>query len=167
MTTSLYAAYGSNLHPVRLNQRVPSARLVGTSAVSGFELRFHKRSVDGSGKCDIVETDGDIFVAVYDIQLDEKHLLDRVEGLGSGYDEIQISVPGHGRCWSYAASQSHVDPALVPYGWYRELVILGCEHNSFPAYYIQRIRETAERRDQDSERHDRNIRLVRSIQNGT
>ena len=36
----LYAAYGSNLHPVRLRERVPSAELLGTGVLEGRELRF-------------------------------------------------------------------------------------------------------------------------------
>jgi len=166
MTTRRYAAYGSNLHPIRLNQRVPSAKLVATSRVSGFGLRFHKRSMDGSGKCDIVETEGEIFVAIYDVPLDDKPLLDKVEGLGIGYDEIQISVPGLGCCWTYAAAESHIDEKLIPYSWYKELVVLGCEFNSFPDEYVQRIRQIAERRDPDGQRHDENPQLARSIRNG-
>ena len=39
----LYAAYGSNLHPVRLSARVRAARLLGAGSVTGWELRFNKR----------------------------------------------------------------------------------------------------------------------------
>jgi hypothetical protein len=34
--TVLYAAYGSNLHPLRLAARAPSAALLGTCALPGW-----------------------------------------------------------------------------------------------------------------------------------
>lgn len=167
MTTYQYAAYGSNLHPFRLIQRVPSAKLIGAGAVSGFDLRFHKKSIDGSGKCDIVEAPGEIHVAVYEISLEEKPLLDKTEGLGIGYDEAEIQVPNMGDCWTYIAAKSHVDPALAPYSWYKEMVLLGCEFNGFPSDYTQYVRDVAAIRDQDSERHRENTLLVEAMRNGT
>jgi hypothetical protein len=38
-----YFAYGSNLHPLRLQERVPSAALLGWTHLHGWELRFDKR----------------------------------------------------------------------------------------------------------------------------
>lgn len=166
MKTDLYAAYGSNLHPARLTQRVPSASLIGTSRVPGFELRFHKKSTDGSAKCNVVEADGEIFVAVYEVRLDERTLLDNVEGLGIGYDEIRISVPDRGDCWTYTAAQSHIDDNLIPYDWYKAFVILGCEFNAFPSDYVQHVRGISERRDHDTQRRERNLGLVESILKG-
>lgn len=52
--TVLYFAYGSNLCLPRLRSRVPSVALVGTAVLSGYELRWHKRSTDTSGKCDVI-----------------------------------------------------------------------------------------------------------------
>ena len=164
MTTNyLYAAYGSNLHPMRLVQRVPSAKLVGTGIVAGFELRFHKRSLDGSAKCGIVEADSEIHVAVFDIPLEEKPLLDRVEGLGSGYDEMQVAVPGFGDCWTYKAAETHIDPALTPYSWYKALVLVGSVFNDFTERYMQTIRDVPEQRDPDEQRHARNMALVEAM----
>ena len=158
-----YAAYGSNLHPVRLVQRVPSARLIDTARVPGFDLRFHKKSIDGSAKCDIVEAASEIHVAVFEILLEEKPLLDKVEGLGIGYDEMQIAVPGAGNCWTYTAAESHVDPTLIPYTWYKAMVLLGCEFNNFPDRYTQKVREVEDQRDQDRQRHEENSLLVEAM----
>lgn len=136
----LYAAYGSNLHPVRLQERVPSAELLGTGVVSGRELRFHKRSfVDGSGKCDIVPGDGLVHVAVYDVPEDEKPLLDGFEGLGKGYRVEIVDVPGFSPCFTYVAMDDHVDASLRPYDWYVRLVLIGCAYHGFPRDYVQAI----------------------------
>jgi hypothetical protein len=51
-----YFAYGSNLHPVRLIERVPSANLVGVIGLSKHRLAFQKRSKDGSSKCNLFQT---------------------------------------------------------------------------------------------------------------
>jgi gamma-glutamylcyclotransferase len=53
--TFLNFAYGSNMLSARLRERVPSARPAGTACLPGFSLRWHKVSVDGSGKCNVVE----------------------------------------------------------------------------------------------------------------
>ena len=45
-------AYGSNMPSARLRGRCPSARAIGIAELRGHELRWHKRSKDGSGKCD-------------------------------------------------------------------------------------------------------------------
>ena len=54
-----YLAYGSNLHPLRLTLRVPSARVIGVVEMPGYMLEFHKRSIDGSGKCLIYTEQGE------------------------------------------------------------------------------------------------------------
>jgi len=149
----LYAAYGSNLHPVRLGERIATARLVGSARVAGWSLRFHKRSnVDGSGKCDIVPAAGAIHVAVFDIDSAARRRLDAIEGLGQGYDEARLPVPGFGDCMTYRAAATHVDASLQPLAWYRELVIRGCEYHGFPPEYVDRIRSVPAVADADAAR---------------
>ena len=70
-----YFAYGSNLHPVRLLERVPSAQLVGGMlSWSQHRLAFHKKSQDGSSKCNLVHTgeeSDEVYGAIY--QMDSAH----------------------------------------------------------------------------------------------
>ena len=78
-----YLAYGSNLHPMRMTQRVPSARFIGKVEMRGRQLAFHKHSNDGSGKCLLYSEQGDDQVAhgvLYEINGSEKAALDRAEG---------------------------------------------------------------------------------------
>jgi hypothetical protein len=51
-----YLAYGSNLHPIRLRQRVNSARLIATLSLPGYRVLFNKRGQDLSAKCNLVAT---------------------------------------------------------------------------------------------------------------
>jgi len=56
MSTLYYFAYGSNLHPLRLQARLSSAQLIGTTILPGYALKFHKLGHCLSGKCNIVRT---------------------------------------------------------------------------------------------------------------
>ena len=159
-----YAAYGSNLHPGRLVRRVASAQLLGTAFLPDWSLRFHKRSVDTSGKCTVEQGSSGVHFAVYDISEADRGVLDRIEGVGSGYDVIDLDVPGFGPCFSYAASESHIDETLDPYDWYQALVHVGARALGFPADYVKRIAAVPATRDTDPARHREMWDLVNSIE---
>jgi hypothetical protein len=155
-----YAAYGSNLHPTRLLQRAAGASLLGAAAVGGRALRFHKRSVDGSGKCNLIESDGEIHLAVYELEPRDRDHLDWVEGVGAGYEIAEIDLPAYGRCFLYSAADSHIDESLKPYSWYKELVLVGAEYLGFPKPYIEAIAAVETLVDPDPVRHSENMRIV-------
>jgi len=108
-----------------------------------------------------------VFLAIYEIDLAEKRKLDLAEGLGSGYNEITISVPDYGDCLTYIADEAATDEALHPIDWYREMVIVGCEYNQFPSDYLQAIRATESCADTDDRRSRREWELVEELRNGT
>lgn len=161
----LYAAYGSNLHPVRFELRLPESRFQGTAAISGRRLRFHKRSMDESGKCNIATGRGRIHVAIYELNGEDRAELDRIEGLGLGYASETIDLPGFGECFTYSATASHIDDGLRPYTWYKELVLVGCEYHGFPVEYVAMIRSIAAIDDPDTERHATNMRIAALARN--
>ncbi len=142
--------YGSNMSLARLQNRVPSARCVSVATLVAHRLRFHKVGTDGSGKGDAEETgnsDDAVIGVVHEISDEEKPILDRIEGLGSGYDLKQVEVitsKGKLTCLMYAATK--VDSALRPYHWYKEHVLIGASENRLPSEYIARI-ETVEAMD--------------------
>jgi gamma-glutamylcyclotransferase len=159
MTTFAYAAYGSNLHPVRLNasNRCPSARLRGTCTVSGWRLVFQKRSKDGSAKGDAEKTENpsdELRIALFDIPISEEAALDKAEGLGHGYhkDSIDLILAGQNvKAKIYLADIcAIVDDA--PYDWYKEMVLLGAQYNGFPDPYGKSIQDVPSKRDTDKTR---------------
>jgi hypothetical protein len=158
-----YAAYGSNLHPLRLRERITSAEPVAAGFLADRSLRFHKRSRDESGKCNIVIGSEGVHVAVFDISLEDKTTLDRIEGIGAGYVSTDVEVPGIGVCATYVADEKYVDDALVPYDWYRELVLLGARAQRFPQAYLDAIAATPCREDPDPERRALNGRTIEAI----
>ena len=164
MDTLRYAAYGSNLHPLRLRERAPSARLEGTGFLPDWSLRFHKRSVDASAKCSIQQGSSGVHFAIYDVSKADKENLDRIEGVGSGYDVMHLDIPDFGQCFSYAASDTHIDETLDPYDWYQALVLAGARALGFPRDYVEGIAAVSTRADPDPVRRREMWGLVDSIE---
>ncbi len=162
-----YVAYGSNLHPRRLRERIPSARLLTTSLLPGWSLRFHKRSNDGSGKCNIVAGGDGVHVAIFEISATDKLTLDSIEGLGVGYAGIVLDFPEMGGCHSYVAQPSHIDESLDPYDWYKELVLLGARVHGFPEAYVDGIRSLPVRPDPDANRRLERWKTVEMVKSAT
>lgn len=155
-----YAAYGSNLHPRRLRERIASAKLIGTSYLREYTLRFHKRGRDLSAKCGFSQCGQGMHVAVYEMDAAGKRDLDRIEGVGRGYEVHHVDVPGFGKCFTYLAEKTHIDDLLHPFDWYREMVLLGCLMHAFPAAYCQRIAALPVQVDPDLRRRRRNWDLI-------
>jgi hypothetical protein len=158
----LYFAYGSNLCEPRLSGRAPGTAIVGPAALQGFELRWHKRSTDGSGKCSIRASarGGRVHGVVYELPEAAKSALDRIEGLGIGYDERSVKVrlaEASIEAVTYVASPSYIDDALLPWSWYKRLVVSGAEDHRLPADYVGSLRAVAARQDPDTARAARNL----------
>jgi hypothetical protein len=161
-----YLAYGSNLHPLRLAARVPSARVLGVVELPGHILGFHKRSHDDSGKCLLYPSQDAHALAwgvLYEFDADEKPLLDHAEGRGNGYLDRYIELRFNGTMQTalvYEAQASHIDTALLPYHWYKRLVIAGARHHGFPPDYIAAIEAVASKDDKHHERARENAALL-------
>jgi hypothetical protein len=126
----------------RLRARVPSCKPLGRASLRGHELRFHKRSKDGSGKCNALRADGaaGVIGVLFSFDATDRARLDRAEGRGAGYDDIEVTVldaeGGIVNALTYLASPEFIDDGLSPYGWYRELVITGAREHGLPQDYI-------------------------------
>ncbi len=158
-----YLAYGSNLHPVRLKERTPSARLLGTTRLAGWFLSFNKVGRDGSGKCTITAGSGSVSCAVYELNRDDKRRLDDIEGVGRGYRQHVLEVPDFGDCSTYVAEAAHVDESLLPFCWYRDLVLAGAVLHGFEPGYVARIRALRIQVDADASRREQHERLVERL----
>ena len=161
-------AYGSNMPISRLRERCSSATPLGVAELTGFELRWHKRSKDGSGKCDIVSassSEARVFGVLYQVAVHEKRDLDRAEGLGQGYSEIDIEVLFEGeRIVAKAYQATDIDRSLKPYSWYRALVVAGAREHRLPEDYIELLEAVAAQKDPDCARHDKNMCLIGEAQ---
>ena len=77
-----------------------------------WSLGFCKRSKDASGKCTLLPGTDGVHVAVFELSAADKQVLDDVEGVGEGYSEITLCIPGYDDCFSYIAEESHIDKTL-------------------------------------------------------
>ncbi len=163
-----YLAYGSNLHPLRLTERIPSAMLIGTIDMPGRELTFHKRSfVDGTGKCTIIESAAShMYGALFSLNPKDESVLDRIEGLGQGYKKQLVRCPlGETtyEAFTYVATKSHIDEKLSPYTWYKEIVLAGARYHGFPQDYIDSIKAVEAIQDPDHARRTTNENILMTL----
>lgn len=155
-------AYGSNLCEGRLRERVPSGTCVAVARLTGHDLRYHKRSGDGSAKADAFKTGDEaheVWGVVYEVSREEKECLDAAEGLGRGYGEKEVVVVDReGRehtAWVYVATEDSIDGFLRPYSWYLRFVVEGARQRDLPVAYVERLASWETWEDGDHERDKR------------
>jgi hypothetical protein len=159
-----YLAYGSNLHPTRLLQRVSSAELVQVVRLDGYRIAFHKRGQDGSGKCSLHRTgfSGDqAYGAVYSLSSEQVPILDEFEGEGYVHEHLELDIGGQARrVFTYLAQDHYCDQALKPYRWYQQLVFWGARFHAFPDHYLNVLEKIAVIEDRNEERRELHDELL-------
>lgn len=165
-----YFAYGSNLHPIRMQERVPSAVVIGVVRAEGRKLTFSKRSKDCSGKCSFYESGNPtdvVYGVLYEFDSADKEKLDRAEGKGYGYNEQLVSFELNGLVYApftYVADHKHVVSNLVPYEWYKQFVVEGAKYHAMPDEYIAWLESITAITDPDTERNAENMTKLRVMQ---
>ncbi|MFP4098653.1 MAG: gamma-glutamylcyclotransferase family protein [Alphaproteobacteria bacterium] len=136
-----YFAYGSNMSCKRLGKRVSSARSLGCYYLKKHDLKYHKRSTDGSMKCDADHTGDDkdvVYGVLFEICSSDKCALDKAEGANSGhYEEKKVTVFSEDgtseEVFTYVACGEHIDKEISsrPYSWYKDHVLIGAREGGF------------------------------------
>ncbi len=163
-----YFAYGSNLHPLRLSERVSSSP-IGVTSLQGYRLTFHKISSDGSGKCNITKTTSNndiVYGVIYKLSRSQKATLDKIEGVGNGYNCKKVALEFRGityKCLVYIAVPKSIDKGVRPYHWYKQLVLMGGNYWEFPEPYISSIKQNKSIADLDIKRRNKNKKLINKI----
>lgn len=162
MPSMKYFAYGSNMLEERLQSpcRAPGAVFLNTGSIQGYRLRFHKKSKDGSGKCNIVKTgsaEDVVYGVVFDVPENQLKALDKAEGVGYGYHHdcnIPVRLTGgtEMRMLLYVADSCCINDALIPYVWYQRLVTAGAEQHKLPKNYIADLKAVPSSEDPDPNR---------------
>jgi hypothetical protein len=165
-TETFYFAYGSNMSIRRISARVPSACVIDTAVLHGHRLGFRKAGRDGSAKCDVEQTrhSGHCVIGVlFKLQLSDKQILDRFEGLGKGYEQkhvtVQTKMVSNVKALTYYATD--IDVSLSPYHWYKEHVLAGAREHRLPDDYIQMIESVVAIHDPDPDRHEQELAIYR------
>ena len=121
---------------------VARAVTITTWELTGWRLSFDKRGFDGSAKATIAPTDAGrdlVHAAIFELDLHDKPALDRIEGVNRGYHTHVLSLPGLGEVHTYKADTEFQDGSLVPFRWYRDLVLHGARYHAFPPAYVEDI----------------------------
>ena len=160
--TTVYFAYGSNLLFARLHARTPSIENVGIGRLPDHRLSFTKPGGDGSGKCGIEPcTRGSHVLGVlYRMHVEEKPILDHIEGVGHGYQDHPVEVhTDQGPLQAFTYYPTVLNCELPPFDWYREFVLQGARENGFPESYITMIEEVKYMVDENHERRSMNLAI--------
>lgn len=131
----------------------------------GHQLRFHKVSLkDGSAKCDAFYTaneNDEVYGVLYAISPEHLDALDAFEGQGAGYERRTIQVNSESgefvNVQTYFATK--IDPALLPFDWYKEHVLRGARENELPEIYVSRIEGISADTDRDIKRRSRELSI--------
>ena len=116
----------------RLTHRVSSAQKIAVAELTGHELAFRKKgNIDGSAKCDIALTENEsaivmgIIFKIADEQLSD---LDRIEGVGFGYEAKEVAIRDSNGNWINAKTYyaTAISDNLKPFHWYKHHVVVGC-----------------------------------------
>jgi gamma-glutamylcyclotransferase len=134
MRSRFYFAYGSNLHPSWLRSRVPSAKILTRLDVAHWKLLFHKAGTDDSAKCNIIPSNSAediIHGVIYEFNAMEQDKLDEVE---FGYHARSMQFGHYKDVLIYIARDENINDQLLPYSWYRDIVIAGAEYDRDKQY---------------------------------
>ena len=164
-------AYGSNMNINRLKERVPSAIKVCNSSVEGYKFLFNKKSnVDGSAKGNIHQTNDaadKVWGVVFEIAESDKSGLDKVEGLGKGYNEQQIELlddKGNAvQAQVYVADAGAINNEVVPFDWYKAFIVSGAEQNNLPADYTKTLKNATAKVDKNVQRSQQQQAILAGI----
>ena len=164
MNTVLYFSYGSNMSSKRLQHRVSNIRLVDVGRLEQHKLEFHKKSKDGSSKCDAAYVGSFkqfICGAVYELTVSQLRILDKFEGLGNGYEQktVEIIIPHLGILKAITYYATDIDNSLQPYLWYKEHVIRGAKEHNLPSDYIESIKRISAIPDTNRLRHQEEMMI--------
>ena len=142
MAKRLYVAYGSNLNVEQMRWRCPTASVIGTSEIEGYELLF-KGSQTGSYLTIEERTGCKVPVAIWEVQPCDEANLDIYEGFPNFYYKKDMVLPIRGvqtgkvrkrKCFVYIM---HEDRKLgLPTDRYVDTCLEGYKAFNFKAGYL-------------------------------
>lgn len=146
----------------RLIDRVPSATFISIAKLKEHRLQFHKKSKDGSGKCNAEYTSNPndcVIGVVLEISASEKDALDRKEGLGYEDKTVSVLMENGEQIEVVTYYATKIDATLKPYHWYKEHVLRGAKENNLPTVYISMIEKTESLPDPKPDRHKQELSI--------
>ncbi len=149
----------------RLWERVPSCYFLDRVQLPGFTLNYQVRGMDGSGKCNILETGNPadiVYGVVYEMLEKELPGLDAAEG--ESYEKHELILMGdwdEHQAFAYIGKPSWLDEMLRPFHWYKEVVVQGARSRQLPDEYVQTLDQVEVQDDPDQERAQKHYQLLK------
>jgi len=148
----------------RIEERLGPCRARGAAGLKGYQLKFNKYGRDGSGKCTIQHT-GDgrqhVLGGLFDLSQAQARQLDGFEG--SGYSRHMVSLNYQDQslnAYTYIAVAQSIDDSLIPFDWYRALVLQGACELELARSYVLKIRSLPYKVDPDPVRRGSNLQII-------
>lgn len=91
-----YVAYGSNLNLPQMKQRCPTAKVVGTSEIEGYELIFRGSKTGAYATIEPCEG-STVPVMIWAVKPKDEQALDRYEGYPRFYDKEAMDLEVNGK----------------------------------------------------------------------
>ena len=136
-----YLAYGSNLNYEQMTWRCPTARVVGTAELKGWELLF-RGSLTGSYLTIGENPKETVPVAVWGVETPDEAALDRYEGYPRFYYKKDVKV----ECKTIEGDVVDIDafvyimhedrPFGIPSNYYMKVCLDGYEFFGFDRSYL-------------------------------
>lgn len=143
-----FFAVGTNMDEELLRNWIPSARRLTIASLSGFTLRWHKRSSDG-GKLAALRTghpDDVVWGVVYEVDGLDWQQIDEGQR-AAGYRDERVTVVGpdgaEHEASVYVARAEMIDDSMMPTRSYRDPIVNAARANGLPAEYVYELARTA------------------------
>ncbi len=142
MGDHLYFAYGSNMDPARLTERISRTAEATIGRLSDYRLAFNKAAQLGGVYANIVASPGDlVWGVVYTCTDPELSELDKREGLPSGHyyrSVVNVTLADGSivEALAYVACEAHVVAEGVPSPAYLRHIVHGAREHGIPEAYV-------------------------------
>lgn len=143
----LYFAYGEDMHPDIIGDRIAAPCVVGTARLDGFRLDFHghTRRWDGGAETLVRDPREEVWGVLYKFDFDDAELLDgiwdtRLDGTGSHYHlpvEVVLQDGSTEVALTYVLSER--GPYRPPSAEYVDLVADAGRLRGFSRAYAERL----------------------------
>lgn len=130
-----YFAYGSNMFPPRLRERIKKYHCGFQATASGYEFTYNKKGADKTAKANLKSsTEGQVYGVCFEIDEEDFNKLD---GYEKGYEKCCIKLRINGKdeiADTYISSIT--DENIAPSDEYKNLVLWGAKYWGLEEQYV-------------------------------
>lgn len=132
-----YFAYGSNMLPARLIERISKYHTTYKATLSNHKFIYNKKSIDGTAKANVIPSDGvNTYGICFEIDESDLKILREYE---RGYNQCYVNVMDENgnevKVVTYISSST--DNTLLASSEYKKIVLQGAAHWKLDVDYIE------------------------------